>query len=58
MKKKKLVGRKKIICSLGDKVFWCCWAYPSEVQKLKIEYAKLKRERSKYTTKIERGEEE
>ena len=47
------MGRKKIICSLGKKQLCSFWAYPIEVQKLKIEYQKLKQQRKKYQTKID-----
>lgn len=44
-------GRKKIICSLGIKRPYCFWLYPAEFQQLKIEFNKLKKQRSKYYEK-------
>lgn len=41
-------GRKKIICSLGEKTRHTINCYDYEWQQLKIYYEKLKRERPKY----------
>lgn len=46
-------GRKKIVCALGKKKMCTFCAYPIEIQKLKIEYEKLKRQRPKYYIKEE-----
>lgn len=47
------MGRKKIECSLGKKQLCSFWAYPIEIERLRIEYAKLKKERVKYQKKID-----
>lgn len=44
-------GRKKINCLLGEQIIWTCRAYPYEVQQLKIELNKLKKQRPKYYIK-------
>ena len=45
-------GRKRIKSELGEKRVYSFWLYPSEYQKLKIEYLKLKRQRKQYETKL------
>lgn len=47
-----MAGRKKIVCELGEKRVYSFWLYPSEFQKLKIEYNKIKAQRKKYQTKL------
>lgn len=47
------MGRKKIICSLGKKQLCSFWAYPIEIEKLRIEYKKLKQQRKKYQKTID-----
>jgi hypothetical protein len=49
-------GRKKINCSLGNKRVYSFWLYPIEYEKLRIEFQKLKRQRSKYYIKEEVNE--
>ena len=44
-------GRKKINCLLGKQIIWTCRAYPFEIQQLKIEFNKLKKQRSQYYVK-------
>ena len=41
-------GRKKIVCSLGEKKRHTINCYDYERQRLKIEFLKLKKERPKY----------
>lgn len=47
-----MAGRKIIKSDLGEKRVYSFWLYPYEYQKLKIEYAKLKKLRPLYETKI------
>ena len=47
-----MAGRKIIKSELGEKRVYSFWLYPSEYQKLKIEYAKLKKLRKQYETKL------
>lgn len=46
-----MAGRKKIKCLLGTKRTYSFICYPSEYQKLKIEFQKLKSQRNKYYIK-------
>ena len=47
-----MAGRKKIQSDLGEKKVYTFWLYPSEAQKIKIEYAKLKKLRPLYENKL------
>jgi len=48
MEKSNKRGRKKIVCSLGEKSRHTINCYDWEWQQLKIAYAKIKKERPKY----------
>lgn len=47
-----MAGRKRVKSELGVKSVYTFWLYPSEAQKMKIEYAKLKKIRKLYEQKL------